>query len=185
MGRPKAGVRLGGKPLARWGAEALAAVAETCIQVGGSGLPAGGWRRIEDRRPGAGPAAGIEAALEEAAGRPLVAVAVDMPLVTPELLRRLLDLVGDGAVAAAPHCNDRWCPLPAAYAPPALPPLRRWLDGGRRDLHGFLDRIGAAALRGSDLRAVGDPARMLVNVNTPEDLRDAAALLRDARHGTE
>jgi molybdenum cofactor guanylyltransferase len=86
-GDSKPGAELGGRPLIAWPvAAALAAGLETVIVAKRSTpLPAAGvpvWHEPDDPTH---PLAGVVAALERA-GRPVVAIPCDMPLLTPELL---------------------------------------------------------------------------------------------------
>ena len=116
------------------------------------------------------PRHGIVSALRRAAGRPVVVVPCDMPLVPPALLEVLLDVVQDGAPAAMPRSEGRAHPLCAAYAPSVLPEL----EAADRDepLTLTLERLGGVVLNAD---AAAD--RML-NVNTRADLAVAEILLR-------
>lgn len=177
MGRPKAGLEVGGVGLATRAVRTLTACgAGRVVQVGGEPLGTPDLPCWPDRRPDQGPAAGLETALERHGG-PVIACAVDLPMVPPGLLRVALRRVRAGAVAAVPRHGGRWQPLAAAYAPDALPDLRRWLDGGGRSLQGWLDRIGAWPLEAPTLRAWGPPERVLLNVNTPDALERARSML--------
>jgi molybdopterin-guanine dinucleotide biosynthesis protein A len=80
---------------------------------------------------------------------------VDTPFVTPDLLRRLGDACSDAAVTQTG-------PLPAAFATRVLPVLERRLADGRLALH--------EALADLDTRRIEVDARLLVNVNTPDEL---------------
>lgn len=75
--------------------------------------------RIADDPPGAGPLAGLHAALRHAskAGRShVIAIACDMPYVSPEALRQVRDHARDAAVVAPRRGNDApWEPLLARY----------------------------------------------------------------------
>ena len=101
--------------------------------------------------PGTGPVAAIAAGLRNASYEIVVAVPVDMPLLTAEALRLLADACRDAAVAQAG-------PLPCAVARRALPAF----ETGERRLRTVLD--------GLDTAGVELDERLLVNVNTPADL---------------
>jgi molybdopterin-guanine dinucleotide biosynthesis protein A len=183
MGSAKAAVVLAGLTLAERTAATLRQVVDECapqgrecIQAGGEAIAGLAWPLWPDLRDDGGPAAGIEAALTGAAPAPIVVLALDLPLVPAGLLIDALDRVRAGAAIAAPRWADRWHPLCAAYGPAALPPLQVRLNAGDRDLQGLLDEL-AVAIEDDALRAHGDPARTLLNVNTPADLETAAALL--------
>ncbi len=180
MGVDKSALSLGDRPLGMWSARALSAVCEARLQLGGEPIPGLGWPVLADLRPGCGPAGAIETGLAAFAGAALVVCAADLPFVPAALLADLLQRLTDGRIAAAPRHGQRWHPLCAAYSPAFLPPLRAWLDGGRRDLQRLLDRVDAVEIRDSELRVFGDPRDMLHNINTPEDLEAARARVSGA-----
>lgn len=177
MGQAKAELDLGSRPLAAWAAATLSRVAETRVQSGGAPIACLGWPRLADRRPGAGPAAGIETALIAFPGAVAVVLAIDLPFVPARLLRLAVDRVAAGALAAAPHHGGRWHPLAAAYAPGIVPAITARLDAGRAGLQDLLDEAGASAIGSDALGSMGDPERMLFNVNRPEELEQARAMV--------
>ncbi|NOU33616.1 MAG: NTP transferase domain-containing protein, partial [Polyangiaceae bacterium] len=100
----------------------------------------------------AGPLGGLVALLGAAlpgAGAgdaPVLALACDMPHVSADLLRRLLD-EAPGAAALAPRREGRWEPLCARYRPSAALPLaQRRLAERALALQGFLDALAATEL---------------------------------------
>ncbi len=177
MGESKSEIELGGRPLGQWPAAALATVCEQTLQVGGAPVPGLGWHCIPDQRTETGPGAGIEAALLYAPGAAVVLCAVDTPFVRAELLAAALACIAEGSIAAAPRYDGRWHPLCGACSPALLPRLGAWLDSGRRDLQGLYDEVGASAIEGDTLAAFGDPERLLLNVNEPDDLARAEEFL--------
>jgi molybdopterin-guanine dinucleotide biosynthesis protein A len=163
MGRPKAVVELGGRPLIAWPLAAAAAAGLEAVVVAkpGSGLPpldVPVWR--EPVVP-LHPLAGLVTALERAGG-PLVALACDMPFVPPQLIAELAAL---DAVAAVPPGQA----FPARYEPAALPVLRAGLEreAAVRDVLAELAPLAVEA----------DP-RALTGINDAEALRRAEASLR-------
>ena len=178
MGTAKATVELGGRPLV---ARPLAAAAEAGLSAvvvakPGSGLPELAvpvWR--EPAAP-SHPLAGLVCALEHADGRPVVAVACDMPFVAPGLLARLAAIE---ATAAAPRVAGRLEPFPGRYAAAALPALRAALVR-EAPVREALAGLAPVELAEEELRTFGDPARMVAGVNTPEELAAAEEILRRA-----
>jgi molybdopterin-guanine dinucleotide biosynthesis protein A len=102
--------------------------------------------------------AGIVAGLRAARTDLAVVLPVDTPLVTPELLQEL-----GGACAGADAAVTQMGPLPAAFARPARTILERRLAEGRLALHEALGEL--------DTRRVEVDETLLVNLNTPDDLR--------------
>ncbi len=106
---------------------------------------------------------------------------MDLPGAGAELLRatyRRVVEAGPGCPVAAPRHDGRWHPLAATWMPEARGSLEEWLASGRRDLQGLLERLPAAALEGEALAALGEPSRLLENVNTQSELDRARAIRR-------
>jgi molybdopterin-guanine dinucleotide biosynthesis protein A len=105
MGRPKATLELGGRPLLAW---PLAAAREARLEAivvakPGSALPEVDVPVWHEPETPSHPLTGLVAALERAAPRPVVALACDMPFVSPETLARLAALdAPTGAVRGSP-----------------------------------------------------------------------------------
>ena len=175
MGRPKANVQLGQLSLAARASDTLSVLSTEVILVGGEPIADLQHPHLPDARKDAGPAAGIETALSNADIN-VVALALDLPFVPPELLLATLAVVDQGAIICAPRWEGRWHPLCATYSQAALDPLRQRLDCGVFDLYGLLDEI-ATPLETNALREVGEPTEILLNINTPEDLEVAEKLL--------
>ncbi|HEX2084827.1 MAG TPA: molybdenum cofactor guanylyltransferase [Solirubrobacteraceae bacterium] len=175
LGGAKATARAAGRPLLAWSLDALRAAVPEVVVIAkeATPLPPCDAPVHRDEPPDFHPRHGLVSALRRAAGRPVVVVPCDMPLVPPALLEVLLDVVEDGAPAAIPRTEGRLHPLCAAYAPGVLRDLEA--AGPDEPLTLTLDRLGATVL---DADAAAD--RML-NVNTRADLAVAELLLRHAR----
>ena len=108
------------------------------------------------------PIFGVARALEDARGDAFL-LAVDYPLVTPEVLAFLRD------ERRVPEWNGHPQPLCAVWSADARARVESAIATGRFDLRGVCERemIGEAALRA---RFPGEP---LLNVNTPEELQEA------------
>lgn len=154
MGRPKAVVPLGGRPLIAWPLAAAAAAGLDAVVVAkhGSELPPLEVAVWDEPDAPAHPLTGLVAALERAGG-PIVALACDMPFVTPGLIARLAGMHG---VAAPPGQA-----FPARYEPAALPALRAGLarEAAVREL---LASLGAAPVEAGEdeLTGINDPAAL-------------------------
>jgi molybdenum cofactor guanylyltransferase len=127
---------------------------------------------VTDRIDGAGPLAGLEAALVAAAGLPVVVLGVDLPFVTAGTLAFLLARL-DGADAAVPAPEQMPQPLCAAYAPSCLPAVQACLAAGERRMTSFWSDVSIRRLPSSDFAPFGDPRDLFRNLNTPEDLHRA------------
>jgi molybdopterin-guanine dinucleotide biosynthesis protein A len=125
---------------------------------------------------GAGPLAGVHAALIATAGHAgVVCVAGDMPFVEPALLALLRDHAR-GAAAVVPRVGGRAEPLLARWTAACLPVIEARLAAGQRAVHDVFDLVATSWLDEPALRAVDPTLRSFLNVNTPEDLERARAL---------
>ena len=157
FGSPKALARFGGETLAERAWRVLGEAFDARLAVGKGDLELPFDVVVEPAEPRA-PIAGVTAGLRAAAADVAVFLPVDVPLVTPELLRSL------GKERAVTQTG----PLPGAYGGDDLPELERRLAAGDYTLRGVVPRVVEA------------DARLLANANTPADLlaleRDLAAL---------
>jgi molybdenum cofactor guanylyltransferase len=175
MGTDKLALEVGGTALLRRAHDALATRCREVLIVGGPGVRIQDTRQVAGERTGRqGPLAGLEAGLA-AARNPLVFVAAgDMPFLTEDLVGYLLErLERSGADAAVPRYGGRSHPLCAAYDRGLLPRAGHALDGGVRAVRAFLEGLDEVEYVGEELRRFGDPDLLLMNVNTPDDLRRA------------
>jgi molybdopterin-guanine dinucleotide biosynthesis protein A len=156
FGSPKALARLGEKTFADIAWERLAWCDErlACGKlVDGLALP---FPVRDDDSPIRAPIAGVVAGLRAARFDVIIALPVDLPLVTEEALQALVSACTENA--AVPQTG----PLPGAYRRSALPLLERRLRAG--DL-----ALTAALLELEPCVVEVDPS-VLANVNRPQDL---------------
>jgi molybdenum cofactor guanylyltransferase len=128
-----------------------------------------GVRYASDVLRNVGSVAGIHAALVHA-GTPVVVVAWDMPFVPTGLLRALRD-AGRHADVAVPESDSRRGlePLCAYYGPACVPAIERRIAADDRRVIGFYDDVRVARVPVAEVTRFGDPARLFMNVNTPEE----------------
>ncbi len=115
---------------------------------------------VADLHRGAGPLAGIEAGLAAASQPLLMAIACDMPYVSPALARRLVAAC-QGHDAAVPVLDGRPEPVCAAYAGSAAGSIAAALAEGRlraRDVFDGLDVVWLEDVDPDELRSLNTPA---------------------------
>jgi molybdopterin-guanine dinucleotide biosynthesis protein A len=201
LGGDKAGVELGGRPLIDY---PLAAIEEAgleavvCVKPGQELPPlasfAGPGPAKEPRNPvpvlveplePRHPLCGIVAALRAGEGRPVLAVACDLPFLAAGLIEALAGapeplvvpaLAGAPEPLVVPALAGRLQPLLARYDPVLLPRLEAALEE-EAPLIGTVESLRPRLLGEDELARFGDPHRLLFNVNEPDDLREAEALL--------
>lgn len=170
-GRDKGLLIVEGRSILERQLDALRPICNPIVLVGGSPAVArsAGLDFIADRQAGYGPLAGLDAALDAAAGEPVMLLACDMPFPTAGLLAYLLEQRA-GADAVVPRTEHGYHPLCAVYGPACRPAVRRRLDAGLLRLRDLFDDVRVHVVREPDLARFGEPSRLLANVNTQADL---------------
>ena len=166
MGGDKAGASFEGRPLIEYPLAALGSRIEHVVVVAKASnslpeLPAGVARIDEPEEP-RHPAAGVLAALEAAAGRPVVVLSCDLPHANGRLVDELLAEPAGGSAVIAGVAAGRVQPLVARYEPEA-----------REGLEGFdpaRPMTGLAVALGASLVAVDERAAR--GVNEPGELEE-------------
>jgi molybdopterin-guanine dinucleotide biosynthesis protein A len=175
IGGDKAIVELEGRALVLYPLEALHEVCEEVAVVAKrdtllpplSGL-ADLWIEPDEPRH---PLTGVAHALRLAAGRPILVVAVDLPLMDAATLRTIAAADPGGAAAVVPRVHGRLQPLCALYTQAATHALATFDPDARAT--DVVEQLGIREV------AVEDPTAFL-NVNRPEDLLQASVLVRGA-----
>jgi molybdopterin-guanine dinucleotide biosynthesis protein A len=150
FGSPKALARFRGETLVERGRRLLEEACDEVVVVGRArdGLP---FPVVDDGASSRAPVNGVVAALRHARHDMVVALPVDVPLVTPGALRAL------GEAGAVPSAR---VPLPGAYPRSLLPGLERRVAAGE------------LSLRGVNPTTLELPDRLLVDVDTPAALAE-------------
>ena len=170
MGRFKEGILLQDRrPMIEHVIGALASVCGSVVIVGAcSGYTvktSAGIRQIPDNYPGHGPMAGLEALLSSGIADGYLVAACDQPLITPQLLRRLVD--GERTIPAiyTDTAGEVLCPLPGYYPATLVDSVQSDLREGRRSVVGFLSRV---VLR--PIPVDGRTIELLRSYNTPDEI---------------
>jgi molybdopterin-guanine dinucleotide biosynthesis protein A len=159
MGRPKATLEWHGSTLVRRVSGLVARAVDGPVVVvcaPGQALPALPFEVVEDAREGDGPLRGIAAGLGALRGRAEAAYvsAVDVPLLDPAFVRRVLTALGDAdaAVPAGPQ------PLAAAYRVALSDTVERLLAGGERRARALLEVCSVRWIDEAGPESLDDPA---------------------------
>jgi molybdopterin-guanine dinucleotide biosynthesis protein A len=182
FGSPKLEVEIDGASLLALAVDAVAVVADDVIVAlapeGGApqiaaAEPPSALRFVRDREPFGGPLSGLAGALA-AADRPIaIVVAGDMPRLSPEVLRAMLDALeaGDAVVLGD---AEGFRPLPLVVRiEPGLRAARATLEAGERSLRAMLARLRVAALGEARWRALDPTGGTLIDIDQPSDLEHA------------
>ena len=182
FGAPKALATVGGRRIIDRVTHALAgAVPEVVLSANDPELFADlGLAMRTDDVAGLGALGGILTALRWAAetGRSgALVVACDMPWVSARLLRMIVERASStDADAVVPESGGRrgMEPLCAWYSVRCLPRIERMAAEGERRVHRLLiGGVRADVIPVAEVRRVGDPDLLFLNVNTVEDLHRA------------
>lgn len=134
----------------------------------GEGLP---LRFVPDLYPGAGPAAGIHAALSASRHEALFCVSCDLPNFDSRLPALLLERFEPGTDALVCRGgNGRLHPLCGIYTKSALPVLGACLQSEERRMTAILRQLRCQTLDTGGIL----PDEVFFNMNTPEAFRLAA-----------
>jgi molybdenum cofactor guanylyltransferase len=134
---------------------------------------------VRDRvATGSGPLGGLDAVLDALAPdeESVVCIAADMPLVSPPPLELLRDTAPD-AEALVPLVAGQPEPLFARYHRTCAPAVEAALREGRLKTMGLLASVQVHWIPEATLRAADPNLHCLLNINTPEDLTRAEAVL--------
>lgn len=175
IGGFKAESTLGGRPMVEYPIESLrhAGLDPFVVAKDGNRLDLTGTRLVVEPDQPLHPLLGIATAIREAAGRPVLVVACDLPFLPAGLLYRLAVEPG-GTVAASDRGELQ--PLVARYGPDSLGTIESALAAGD-PVKTALDRLRPVAVEVSGTQGFGDPSIILHNVNSMRDLEQAEELL--------
>lgn len=192
MGRDKAKVELGGRPLLEHMLKKLQAMG---LRTGVAGLrePVKGVAAVllPDSYPGCGPLSGMETVLSNSGAAVALVVGVDLPLLETEFLDWMVRrAAATGAMATIPRLLGEPQPLCAVYRCELLGGVRKALEDGdykmmvaveRASSGGTIDLFDVERVAATGAWRSHLPTHcQLMNCNTPEDLALAEAMAAQA-----
>ena len=170
MGKDKAWLELDGRAMIEYVIAALAPVTTKVAIIANSleyerlGLPV-----FADSQTGIGPLEAIRTALSNALTRRVVLVGCDLPFVTADLFKRLLNIPGDHAATVPVDSDGKLEPLCAIYRPEALPVVTDLIKLGERKVSLLFDRVPTRLVPFDELHDLEGSELFFENINTPED----------------
>jgi molybdopterin-guanine dinucleotide biosynthesis protein A len=177
MGRDKASLPWSGTTLVHRAVDVLSENCSEVVIAGPEELARPGLETVTDRYPGCGPLAGLHSGLERAAGRPIFALACDMPFVDAKLVCHLMALADGGGGAWVASGEGGTQPLCGIYAASGRRVAERRLQEGRLSVLGFFAAVAGVAVPITAELDVYRP-ELLLNINRPKQLRRALGYLR-------
>lgn len=177
MGADKATLPLAGQTLLQCVAQCVAPLFGELLVSVREKRPDLPWPQVCDAHAGAGPLAGLCAALGEARTPWVFAVATDMPFVAPALIE-LLARRRAGFDAVVPRVHGHPQPLAAFYSRACLAPFGALLaetetHGGRRSLRAALERVNVCYVDEPELLVADPGLASFFDLDTPQDLAAA------------
>ena len=135
-------------------------------------------RAVSDAFPDSGPLGGLCAGLEAARNEHALALPVDMPFLSIELLERLIEQPRDYDVLAPVYNLVQT--LHAIYSKRCAEVIRRRLADGQRSMIGLLEdpEIDVRYVEQAEVERLDPGGRSFANLNTPGDLEAAVLSLR-------
>ena len=179
---------LGGRPiLARIIERLKPQVSEIIINANGDSSRFAGYGLpvVEDSIAGfAGPLAGVHAALEWVqSNRPatshVVTVATDTPFFPCDLVQHFLDEARQGNTLLVARSDDGVHPVIGLWPVQLASALESFLKQGRHKVGTFVEKQDAVEVYFSKAEIGGAPIDPFFNINEPEELAKADALLKE------
>jgi molybdopterin-guanine dinucleotide biosynthesis protein A len=179
-GEPKALLELGGKRIIERVVDAVGGVLDDLLLVTNTpdryaflDLP-----MVSDAFPDGGALGGICTGLRAAAGDAAFTVACDMPFLHPAIVRMVVERAGEGDVVI-PRMGAQLETMHAVYAKACLAPMEAQLRAGRLKIVGFFPDVRVVELEAAPMARYRAPEVAFMNVNTPEELARARALVAE------
>ena len=172
MGTDKSQLRIGQQTFTERIAETLLQLTDSVTIVGGtieSPFPS-----VSDVYPQWGALGGLHGAFTACTSEWAIAVACDLPFVTPELFAHLADQrLGHEAVVPIQQ-DGRPQPLAAMYRiDPCRQRAAELIEAGRRRPLDLLETVSTRWVPFEEFRNLDQAERFFVNINTPEDYYEA------------
>jgi molybdopterin-guanine dinucleotide biosynthesis protein A len=179
-GRPKGLERVGGQRIIDRVIDAVQSATGEPPLIVANAADAPAWRpdlrTVTDVEPRQGALGGIYTAVQAGAG-PVLVAAWDMPFLTRELLRALMDGSSAFDVYAPESGGPRGIePLCAVYSPACGPAIRDAIARGDLSAVAFHGAVRVGVLPRSAVELHGPAERLFFNVNAPRDLERAGEL---------
>jgi len=174
MGHDKALLSIGGRTLLDRIVAAARPVARRIVLVGRDGDEHGlAW--LPDERPGLGPLAALETALQAAESELALALACDLPFVSTALLAHLVARAAEtpDRLVVPDDASGRQAWLCIVVPTSLRPIVTRLLDAGERRPRALAEQVAVRSVPFAEYAHLPDAERLLVNVNTPEELAAA------------
>jgi len=182
MGRDKAWLELGGRPMISHVIEALGLVVREIAIIANRGeYRTLGLPVIRDQNIGIGPIEAVRTAMAASLYDRIILVGCDLPFVTDDLFKFLLGQAAEhqSVVPLGPDREPE--PLCAVYAKSSLAEVERMIEAGQFKISPLFDRVDTLFVPFEDLSGLSGASLFFQNINTPDEYHRALAL-KDSSH---
>jgi len=174
MGTDKAFIMLDGRTLLARALELARSLTPDVSIVGDAAKFAAFAPVVEDLFHGCGPLGGIHAALRASVAELNLMLAVDVPFISPALLKFLIARARESAaLATVGRVGERWQPLCAVYRREFVGAAENALRQGRYKIDALFDAETTLGITEEELQTAGFSANAFRNLNTPQELEAA------------
>jgi molybdopterin-guanine dinucleotide biosynthesis protein A len=180
FGRDKLLFKLNSKPTISYVVEAVLRAGLTPILVSkepGKFEFLEGVQSLADELDFQSPVAGLYTAMNHCPEESFLLLAGDMPLIKPKLIRFLIDSY-EGPITLV-SIKAKLYPTLGVYSTSLIDKLRDYIEQGNRSIVGFLQRVGYKEVIEPEVASVDERLVSILNLNTPEDLREILKYLKD------
>jgi len=132
-----------------------------------------GYPVFRDTEIGVGPLEAIRTALSNASTPRVVLVACDLPFVTTDLFKFLLEASANHYATVPIGPDDKLEPLCAVYHREALEEVNDLIRDGQRKVRQLFDRVPTRLIAFDEVAHLSKSHRFFENINTPEDYSKA------------
>jgi molybdopterin-guanine dinucleotide biosynthesis protein A len=179
-GEPKALLELGGRRIIERVVDVVGGVFDDLLVVTNTPERYAFLRlpMVADAFPDGGALGGIYTGLRAAGGDAVFTVACDMPFLHPAIVRMVVERAGEGDVVI-PRSGGHLETMHAVYGKACLPAMEARLRAGQLKIVGFFPDVRVVELDAAPMAQHRAPDVAFMNVNTPEELARARALVAE------
>lgn len=178
MGRDKGWIELNNKPLINYAIEALKPYCDQIlISSNSKEYKSLGYHVYEDKIKNCGPLGGIYSSLLHSSTQRNMVLSCDMPLVSTELIKYVLDKCIEGKLSLPIHGANFMEPLCAVYPLEAIQHLEKFIKEGKLKLIDLVNSIPTEQIMIDPSNYFYHPD-LFLNINRPGDLERASRLLQ-------
>ena len=178
MGRDKGWIEVNNKPLINYAIEALKPYCDQIlISSNSKKYKSLGYPVYEDKIKNCGPLGGIYSSLLHSSTHKNMVLSCDMPLISTELIKYVLDKCIEGKLSLPIHGANFMEPLCAVYPLEAIPHLEKFIKEGKLKLIDLVNSITTKQIMIDPSNYFYHPD-LFLNINIPGDLERASSLLQ-------